>query len=199
MRKSGFAHPTRLEAPAAVRNTPWWYSSLINIERLATSDTAQEHSAMVAEGLRRHPAYYPIFFEHTVDLTSKAGADTAALAQFAKQAGNSAQDGQSMYARIYWYADWSQYRGRLFIDGKAEWPLMRAAFDDLLRRYPSDWNKSGYAYFACVAGDQAVARRLLAELGPRVSLDAWSAGGQSYLKKCQRWANPAEKQDGITL
>lgn len=71
---------------------------------------------------------------------------------------NTSKDqGNSLYARIYWNLNGLIY-GRpltLFKDTKAKWPKMKQGFQDLLRLTPNSlWNRVNYLAFACAAGDR---------------------------------------------
>jgi len=73
------------------------------------------------------------------------------------------------YARSYWY---------VFDDTfpdihQADWPRLKAGMDDVVDRYPTDWNLNAFAYFACVSEDRKALRELLDRIGDRIDLDAW--------------------------
>ena len=73
-------------------------------------------------------------------------------------------EGKILYARLYWtYASIESNR-HPFDDLGIPWRLMKAGFEDLLKRYPSNWNINGYARFACQAGDKATFLKLLPRL-----------------------------------
>jgi hypothetical protein len=60
---------------------------------------------------------------------------------------------KSLYARVYWYLDQVEYRGKIFSLSAAKWADMKDGFDDLTGLYPDLWNLNAYAYFACLAQD----------------------------------------------
>lgn len=62
---------------------------------------------------------------------------------------------------------------------------MKRAFDDMVARHPDNWNRNVYATFACRARDKETTARLLAELGDKAQLGAWSSGIST--ESCRRF------------
>ncbi len=83
----------------------------------------------------------------------------------------------SLYTRIYW--DLTEQEGPdfdPFRDSHADWSLMKAGFEGLMKRYPkSKWNLNAYAYFACRANDGATYGELRARIGQDVIPSAWAS------------------------
>ncbi|WP_034641831.1 DUF4034 domain-containing protein [Chitinilyticum aquatile] len=185
------------------KRTPWWYSRMLEIALLANDGGVAERKAIALEGIKRHPGYYPIYFGAIYGLTPKWGGSYEEIDRFIEGAVKNPanKDGISLYARAYWYLDQAQTKGELFKLSKARWPLMKPAFDDLLKRYSSAWNMSAYAYFACQAEDYAVAEQLLNRLGNQLDLSAWSdrSGAEGAYNICkanieQQAMDPAERK-----
>ncbi len=106
---------------------------------------------------------------------------------FAKYAADQTRDrlGEEMYTRVYWYI--SNGCGCVVPgDTLADWAKMKAGFQDILKRYPSQWNVNGFAYFSCRAGDRATLRSLMQRLTtPQLALWVHSA---TYYDQCRAWA-----------
>jgi hypothetical protein len=79
----------------------------------------------------------------------------------------------ALYARVYWYMDEVEYRGRLFKQSRADWPTMRKSFDVMVKRYPDALNLNAYAYFACLAKDYKTARDMMQRADYQFVRDAW--------------------------
>jgi hypothetical protein len=90
-------------------------------------------------------------------------------------------EGESMYARIYWYASQAEFANDLFFKSFARWDRVNAGFKDILARYPDDWNLNHYAKFACLAGDAKTTAKLLARIHDPLP-QAWQPEG--LFRKC---------------
>ncbi|WP_164272972.1 MULTISPECIES: hypothetical protein [Stenotrophomonas] len=63
---------------------------------------------------------------------------------------------------------------------------MSQEIDDVLARYPSDWNLQNFAYFACQAGDKAKTRALMDRITRPKEFHAWWDG--DVYEQCRRWS-----------
>lgn len=127
------------------------------------------------EGLERFPGYYPIYFSMLDYLLPKWHGSTEQIEHFASEAVARTQqaEGRGMYARIYWYAAQSQFHDNLFLQSKANWERMRAGFDDVIARYPDQWNLQNYASFACDANDEETLKKLFERIREPSLDEAW--------------------------
>ncbi len=91
-----------------------------------------------------------------------------------------------MCARIYWSATQGDFQCDLFSESLARWPRMKSGFDDIVARYPDDWNLNNYAKFACIAHDKQTTRALLKRIGDNVVPEAWSPA--ELFQTCKDWA-----------
>ena len=64
---------------------------------------------------------------------------------------------------------------------------MKAGFDDIIARYSDRWNINNYGWFACLAGDRATTKALLARIGEAPLEAVWKPAGA--FGRCQMWAN----------
>lgn len=78
-----------------------------------------------------------------------------------------------MYARIYWAAAQDQFHENLFAQSSASWDRMRAGFDDVIARYPDQWNLQNYASFACEANDEETLKKLFERIREPSLDEAW--------------------------
>jgi len=83
----------------------------------------------------------------------------------------------SLYTRVYWHVTGGEeLEFEPFQDSLASWPLMKAGFEGLMKRYPkSKWNLNAFAYFACRADDGLTYGALRARIGQDVMPDAWAS------------------------
>ena len=83
------------------------------------------------------------------------------------------REGNSMYARSYWYLSQVQYQDRLFQETAVSWEKMKVGFEDVIKRYPDAWNLNSFARFACMAGDKEKVRDLMPKLAGHFVQQAW--------------------------
>jgi hypothetical protein len=167
---------------------PQWYNVMLRIAK-AENWPRSAFQKLVDEAVGRHPYFYEIYFKAIDYLLPMWHGDPAQIEEFANFAVEKTQDkeGLGMYARIYWYASQAQFRTELFTDTQIVWDKMSVGIDDVLARYPDQWNINNFAHFACLARD----RRKTAELTVRIEdgpiLYAWQNKRESY-EKCRKWA-----------
>jgi len=171
---------------------PQWYEQMIELARTDGS-TDDDFEALVDEATWKYPDYYPSYFAAIMYLQPRWHGDLAAIEAFANRAVNKTREieGDSMYARIYWYASELEFGERLFKDTSVAWPTMKRGIVDVLKRYPDQWNINNFAHFACLAGDREETARLTARVKDPIS-EAW-AKDATLFAHCMEWANSADK------
>lgn len=167
---------------------PHWYSIMLVVAK-AESWPRPDFRKLVEEGAARHPYYYDLYFSAIHYLLPKWHGDRAQIEEFANFAVEKTQEkeGIGMYARVYWYVSQIQYGTELFTGTQIVWDKMSGGIDDVLARYPDQWNINNFAHFACLARD----RQKTAELTVRVTggpiIAAWDNREATY-EKCRKWA-----------
>jgi hypothetical protein len=78
-------------------------------------------------------------------------------------------EGTAMYARLY-MATARHVERDFFGQTKADWRLLRHAFEDALALDDDGGMRNAYATFACMAGDRETLRRNVARLGKNADL-----------------------------
>jgi hypothetical protein len=63
------------------------------------------------------------------------------------------------------------------------WPKMKVGFEDLIARYPNDWNLNNFAIYSCMARDKPKIVELLKKIGGRFLDSAWSEGVMEFCTK----------------
>ena len=167
---------------------PAWYKEMIGIARDQNWDRAK-FNALLEEALDREPLFYQNYVEAFIYLMPRWHGDLEQIEDFAQYAVRKTRDleGQGMYARIYWHASQIEFKNDLFNNSLADWPQMKAGFEDVISRYPDAWNLNNYARFACMARDKPKTAELLARIGPSVISEAWSPIGLQ--SQCAQWAS----------
>jgi hypothetical protein len=132
--------------------------------------------------------YYSTYFEITNRNLPKWGGTADKVDRVAREAveRTRATDGTGLYARIYWFAYNGQYSDDLFEDSAVDWTEMSQGMDDILARYPSQYNINHFAHFACLAGDYSKARELMARIKYQPMIELW--GGLFSYYSCKLWA-----------
>ena len=92
-----------------------------------------------------------------------------------------------MYARIYWSASQTQYGRDLFTDSDVIWEKMKKGIDDVLKRYPDQWNINNFALFACLANDKEKARELFNLIKQPIIWKVWKS--EADYQQYKAWAN----------
>jgi hypothetical protein len=167
---------------------PEWYRSMLEIAYSEGWDFAR-YSELLDEAIARYPYYYEIYFEALVYLFPKwhgSARDVDAFIRLAVE-NTRPREGDGMYARIYWTASQWNYGEKLFADSQVSWSRMRGAIDDVLKKYPDQWNIANFAHFACLARDRDKTASLLRRMSGPVIADAWDGNPDNY-RRCAAWA-----------
>ncbi|ROU08314.1 DUF4034 domain-containing protein [Lysobacter enzymogenes] len=173
-----------LDAEKAIVSTrPEYYELAIDLQR----DRQKSPFAVFDEGMEKFPSYYPMYFAMMDYLLPKWHGGLDQLEHFAAEAvaRTQAQEGKAMYARLYWSASKGQFRDNLFAQSKANWSRMRAGFEDVIARYPDQWNLQNYASFACDANDEETLKQLFERIREPSLDEAWRSH-ERYLACARR-------------
>lgn len=176
-----------MEHKQATDSDPAWFEFMLAIAR-DQNWPLDRFLALVEEATAKHPNYYKIYFNAIDYLLPKWHGNKAMIEEFAKLAVEKTRDreGVGMYARIYWYASQFQYGTSLFTKTEVVWDRMAAGIDDVLARYPDQWNINNFAHFACLARDREKAAALLARIEGDPIKPAWANNLATY-KVCKTW------------
>jgi hypothetical protein len=178
-------------APEESRKFPAWHVAMMVVAR-ARSWSSDARDRLLEEGTRVDPNYYDLHFTHATALLPRWFGQPGEWQQFAE---GYAEDGRpDIYTRIVWAQTSYLDEATMFTDGGIRWPLMKAGFEKLMKDFPnSNWNRNNFAYFACIAGDDETARRVLAEIDKNGGYHPVRWTRDDY-ERAKRWANPASSQ-----
>jgi hypothetical protein len=154
---------------------PGWYNQMITVQS-ALDRPAEQRDRTFLEGARKFKIYYPTYFTMLNFLTPKWGGSWEAVDTLVQWSVDNTKEteGNSMYARLYWYASRDFPTDGLFKETHATWPKMKQGFEDLMKRHPkSKWNLNNYAKFACIANDRNSFLKLRNRMGKDVLAVAW--------------------------
>jgi len=167
---------------------PAWYDIMLAVARGLGWD-GREYSALLDEALEMHPYYYPIYFEAVYNLAPRWNGSLKSMDDFARRAVELTRDkeGTGMYARVYWYVSQSLYSEELFSKSLVSWPVMSQGIDDVLARYPDQWNINNFAYFACLARDRNKTNELILRIEGEENKKVWGKG--DFYSQCKSWSS----------
>lgn len=165
-------------APRAME-LPQWYEQMIKVQSaLGRSET--ERDKVFVDGATRYKTYWPLYFTMQTYLLPRWGGSWSTIDNFVDWSVKNTEntEGKALYARLYWSVAGSMLDGeQLFKTTKAQWPKMKAGFQDLMAKNPdSRWNLNNFAEFACEAGDSATYRALRKQIGKDILPNAWRRG-----------------------
>lgn len=166
---------------------PYWYYLMFRIIKGGEFSPLLQ-DAVIQEAIKKHPYYYEIYFGAMHALTPRWGGSIDEMEKFARQAiqSSKAKEGTSMYVRTYW-ANRRIFKDQLFKKSKINWSMMSRSMDDVLARYPDQWNINNFAYFSCLARDKQKTAKLIRRISPRPIDVVWTHPTYSF-GYCKKWA-----------
>jgi hypothetical protein len=177
-----------MEHKAVASRDPYWYELMIKV---ATAEgwNIQDFNALVDEATSRYPYFYQVYFAAINYLTPKWHGSREEIENFAQRAVKNTRkvEGEAIYSRIYWVASQSNYGDNLFTDSNVVWSRMSKSIDDVLKRYPDQWNINNFAYFSCLAGDAEKTSGLMSRITGRPILQAWKS--MDFYDQCKHWSS----------
>lgn len=177
-----------MESQSISKADPTWYVTMSDIATIQSWDQ-EKFENLVNEGLNENPYFYQLYFSAMYYYTPKWHGNAEKIEKFAQSALNRTKkkERNGMYARIYWFASQSQFKGKLFQKSGVDWGLMSKGIDDVLSKYPDQWNINNFAYFACKARDKKKTKKLLGLIEGEPIKSAWQ--NKTYIfNQCNNWA-----------
>lgn len=140
---------------------PAWYELRISVGG-ALGDSPEALDRLFFEAIKREPGYQQTWFSRMMFLTPKWGGDIGDMVGFINHAARvtSPTEGRGMMARLVWIASEQGYDLTL-IAPEIDWTTVKVSIDDVLRRYPDEWNAQWFFFEACKHSDKAEAQHLL--------------------------------------
>jgi hypothetical protein len=186
----GEAEQTLYSASPALKDTPLWHHLLLAIVQDVPGSRANGHDnkadGVFALAVRTWPRYFDFYELRLTRLVPRWGGSWGAVESFIDRWSRqlSATEGDSAYARFYASL---RSQGVTPDQTRADWPRMKAGFEELTARYPSAEHRNLYASYACAARDKVAFTAALAKVSPEPPDPRAWLPGHGY-DACLRWA-----------
>lgn len=172
-------------------NDPHWYAEMLAIG-LAQSWPRSEMDEVFDAGVKKFPAYFPMYFYKAASLSPRWGGNQEDLARFVEEAVQATRGalGETLYARLYW----SEWKADMFEKRHVDWLRMKAGFARMAKDHPDPWNLNNFAFFACLAGDVDTLAEILDQIGDATIVVAWRSPRR--LAACRRMTDRPTQASG---
>lgn len=169
---------------------PCWYEMMLKISKVESWDK-NAFNLLFNESIEKYPYYYQNYFEAAGYLLPKWNGSRSEVELFAQRAVEltKKKEKNGIYARIYWSLSQGMSGDPLFIGSDTIWANMKNAIDDVLDKYPDQWNINSFAYLSCWARDKEKTRNLLDKIKGEPILEAWGGGHASIYNECKEFAD----------
>jgi hypothetical protein len=171
-----------------VRANPAWYALRLRFGG-SLGESPEQLERLFAEAIQREPGYQQTWFSRLTYLEPQWGGSTGEVVRLANRAARTASptEGSGMMARVLFLA-YSAGVSDALTDPGVDWATLKASMDDVLRRYPDDWNAQPFFFEACSRSDKAEAQHLLAFVKEPPIGEAINDNDDAF-KACVDWAN----------
>lgn len=169
-----------------VQNDPEWFTTQLD-EYKSDSNTSKCLQAF-NEGIKKHPAYYNIYFHGVTCRFSEDRQKRMQMREYIARlaaANTKATEGDALYSRVYWVIDSYCCNKNLRKKTLVDWPRMQKSMEQVLKKYPTQWNYANFAAIACSAEDQQLTRKLFLSI-PRYNPNDWN-DTETY-ERCKKFA-----------
>jgi len=167
---------------------PHWYYLVVDSLRAFGADK-KEVLEFAGEGFDRYRNYDPLYFEMAGYLSPKWRGSREELEAFAQEAVKQtyADRGSELYARIYWAAGTGGNGKYMMYTAPTDWELILKSMDEVLERYPAQWNIQKFAFFTCYKYDAKAATKYMDMTEYPIVVDAWITV-ESFIR-CKTYLN----------
>jgi hypothetical protein len=154
---------------------PQWYETMLTLANAQSWDHLKFYQ-LLNEALEKYPQFYELYFRGINYLQPRWHGSVDEIEKFvtAMTRKTEKHEGNGMYARIYWYASQTEFGFDLFTKSDVRWNQMKLGIDDVLKKYPDQWNINNFALFACLAKDAAKTKSLLNMIEGEPMKEVWS-------------------------
>jgi hypothetical protein len=175
-------------ARPGLEHDPAWYFARITLAQFQ-STPPEDKARLVDEATARYSGFYDLYFAAIGSLAPREGGSPEAFEWLANLGVDRTRgrEGDALYARVYWsVGQRPDFADDLFGTTRANWPHVKAGFEDIVLRYPEPWNLNWYALFACQARDGETLKEAFSRLGGKVDPGLWNDPQQ--LERCRALA-----------
>jgi hypothetical protein len=172
---------------AIASKDPEWYVLMISVATAQNWNT-HDFETLLNEATTKYPYFYQIYFGAINYLTPKWHGSKEEIEDFANKAVSltKKEEKNGMYARIYWFASQANYGNSLFTNSAVVWGKMSTSIDDIIEKYPDQWNINNFAHFSCLAGDAQKTKILMRKIKGAPILSAWN--DMVTFTQCKAWS-----------
>lgn len=168
------------------RADPEWYRLMLAVMR-SSSESGDLYFRTFVEGFEKFPEYSPIYTEFAFRLTPKWGGTVQLFENFAKEVASKfpTNTGDAAYARIYFdAADWPE--NPKFSEWKVNCPRLIRGHDEIVAKFPTDYNFNVAAFTAMLCTDAKATKRFLAKIRNSPDLRIWGSTTEEATKAFAR-------------
>lgn len=168
---------------------PHWFVAQALLQRLmkaSDEDVLLTH----AEVLRSFPTYEPAHQQVFTLLRERWYPNSKLIHGFANTILDQIKgdEGQVQYARLFDTVAQESPVETLEVEELLNWKNAKAGFEQIIKRYPTEWNKQRLALYACVEHDRATAAPLIRETEKAKNI-VHSIWRMPFIyKSCLQWA-----------
>lgn len=174
-----------LEAlPERTKKDAGWSFAMLGVA-LMQGWPEDQFNQLFYSAISQHPAYVPIYFKKSSYMEPKWYGSHEKFNKYVDEVVLLTKPflGNQMYARLHW----SSSNSKLFRSGRTDWRKMKLGFEELIEKYPDQWNINNYAKFSCLAGDREKLRELLVVIGGKPLKKAWY-NSLEYFHRCSAYS-----------
>lgn len=175
---------------AAGKNDPVWWSTRLMVELMDVGSNA-DFTALAEQAIVAAPDYT----ELRTSILARPEIGTAdffsaywKLTDMVLAAASGDRRDEAYASAVLALGD-RYHQDTIVTSLKVDWPRMRRGLDAIVERWPTDWNLTAYARFACMAQDRPKTAELMARLGDRLVEIRWSDWRAH--RRCREWAQAA--------
>ena len=165
------------EQTAHASESPLWYTIAIGVGRDQSIDKTKLE-AVFGRGVAKYPAYWPLYRRMLNVLMPRWLGSYEEIDAFINQHAKdkTGRADPERYAQLYAiYGSLEGDDANIFVDGKANWPMMKDGLGRMIKNHPrSDYTLNVAARFACVADDMGQYIAWRKAIGKRISATAWT-------------------------
>jgi hypothetical protein len=178
-----------LEHKKAGAHDAGWYAAVIEAAKCLDWDRGRVFS-IAAEGAKRYRGDQRIHRAVIDYLSPKWHGDAAQLDDYINRVSNEqgGEPGLELYARLYINVATAYYEENLFEESQVDWPRMRDGLAQIVKEYPTPFNRNMFAHYACAAKDKRTLQALLRAIGDEVVVSRWGRGGMRSFLACKNWS-----------
>ena len=171
-----------------VHANPAWYALRIRVGG-ALHESGEQLDRLFADAFQREPGYQQTWFSRMTFFEPQWGGSVEEVVRFANRGApdTSPTEGRGMMVRLLGLA-YDSGVATAMTDPGVNWDTLKASMEDVLQRYPDDWNAQPFFFVACSHSDKAEARHLLGFIKEPPIAEALN-GNVEVFQACVDWAN----------